>query len=161
MSYIVFYCKTMNSEQQLSSHLLKLPIDLHHVIIKTCMQQYILPDLLATNCVKQSVKYINLLQHIHAAVIVYIANVRRLNEDGNLYFMTCIDALEDRILEDEWYVWDKSQQCLKIIEITKSYVSAPQCIQIEIECMFLHGNTDYDVLQSLFRNIVMLSRMLT
>jgi hypothetical protein len=125
------------------------------------MQQYILPEYLATNRVKQSVKLLVLLESIDKAVSVYVDKVTRLNSISNLYFMTCIDALEDRILEDEWFIWDTSKQCLKIIEITKSCISAPHYIKIEIEHMFLHKNIGYNVLESLHENIVMLSRMLT
>ncbi len=146
--------------QDLSIQLLKLPGELHHIIIKKCMQQYILPDYLATNSVKESIKLINLLQSIEEAVTRYIEKVTRLLEVSHLYFMTCIDALEERLLEDEWFVWDKSQQCLKIIEITKSCVSAPQHIKIEIEHMHIRIDARYEVLESLRSNIVMMSRMM-
>lgn len=145
----------MNIVQQLSK---SLPCDLQWKILREYTQRYILPDLTHNKVFLRVSQRSNRYAYFIEIISMYVQVALLLFDKGVEHFHSRIDMLEERLLDDEWFVWDSSHKTIKILDITKKLIHYPHLLKIDLATML--WNNDVDTIYILCKDIVMLTRML-
>lgn len=139
-----------------------LPCEIQQIILKNYTQKYIFTELLKSPQLKRQQLNISLHDKITRAIVKYVKMVHSLHHTNVDAFNICIDILEERLLEDEWYVWEGTQQTLLIINLTRLYVATPNLLKIEIEGLrtrLFRNNSIYGM-KSFLKTTIMMTKML-
>ena len=139
-----------------------LPCEIQQDILKYYAQKYIFTELLNSPKSRHQKKIIVLYENIHQAIAMYVDKVHTLHHTNAVAFNVCIDVLEERLYEDEWYVWDDTQQTIRILDLTRRFVVAPNLLKTEIEELrrSLSKHNKVYGMNSFLKNIIMMTRML-
>lgn len=148
----------MSIVSQLSSY---LPCDLQWRILTEYTKTFILPELLENTMLSKLTNLCDAHHLCSVAIDDYVDKVSCVHDTDVIYFNVCMDTLEDRILDDEWFPFDSSQHTLRVLYLTKTYIQHTHLLKIEIKMQLLNNIHSIWHVHSLCSNINMLTRMIS
>lgn len=112
-----------------------LPFEIAQKIWRIYYNMAVLPEMKTSlmfetlqKCFMQQCKYDKALDD-------YIQYVSDVYNNDTEHFWTCYDCVEDRIVTDEWFVWDSMQYSLNVLLVTKDYIDKTSYLKRELQSL--------------------------
>jgi hypothetical protein len=132
-----------------------LPFEIAQKIWRTYYSLAVLPEMKTSlmfetlqKCFRQQCKY-------DIALDEYIKYVSMTYDNDPEHFWACYDCVEDRIVTDDWFVWDSMQYSLNVLLVTKDYIDKTSYLKRELQSLS-KGKANYIVMTS---NLKMLKNL--
>lgn len=138
-----------------------LPCDIQVIIWQEYKKQYMFHELLhQSELLQYHVKVNEMFDFAMNVIDEYVKHARSIYESREAYFDICLDTVEDRIIDDDWFQLDMSKHYLKVLYITKALIQHPHLLKIELETEFLFKAKHENQIYILCSNIIMLKKLL-
>lgn len=135
-----------------------LPCEVANIIWTKYYRTFVLPEMKADKKYKKRRNEISLQIEYEGILHEYVECVCKMYIENQEHFWICFDFVEDRILTDEWFVWDSMQYSLNVLIKTKESAHNADTLKRDIEIMYSGRNhlksmiSNLEMLKSLFEN---------
>ena len=137
-----------------------LPCELHIIILREYMKRYVIKEMLQSPLRLRKLEICKAHSQLSTSIEDYVNKVSQLLQEGEICLQMSLDIVEDRVLTDDWFAWDQSQQSLRVIDITRSVLLYPSKLKIELEAFVYLQVKQVTQVQCLTNNLSMLTKML-